>query len=166
MFNFREAGINDIPQIRDLTFRVWPQTYASILTPEQVDYMLDMMYSEASLQKQMENGSRFIIIYRDETPVGFAAFFLYKMESIYKLDKIYILPDQQGKGTGQALLNQVIESVTEKGGRSLLLNVNRHNKARGFYEKNGFEIIEEGDFDIGNGYYMNDYIMEKKLGNQ
>ena len=53
MFEIKNAGIDDIPLIRELTFRVWPQTYASILSQEQIDYMLDMMYSEASLKKQI-----------------------------------------------------------------------------------------------------------------
>jgi ribosomal protein S18 acetylase RimI-like enzyme len=43
------------------------------------------------------------------------------------------------------------------------VNVNRHNKALHFYEKYGFKIIREEDIDIGEGYFMNDYVMELKL---
>ena len=149
----------DIELIRELTFRVWPQTYAEILTPDQITYMLDLMYSAASLQKQMEEGSQFLVVYEEQEPVAFAAY-MPKSRSVYKLDKIYVLPSQQGKGTGKFLIEQVVQEVKEKGGRSLQLNVNRHNKARYFYEKLGFVVIDEGDFDIGQGYFMNDYIME------
>jgi len=162
MYSFRIAGIKDIPLVRELTFKVWPQTYAAILSKNQIDYMLELIYSESSLEKQMQEGSEFVIIYNRDEPVGFAAYFHYR-ESVYKLDKIYVLPSEQGKGTGKALLDHIVDTVVKKGGRSLILNVNRYNKAKGFYEKNHFTIIDQGDFDIGNGYFMNDYIMEKKL---
>jgi len=70
----RYATTADIPLIRELTFKVWPQTYADILTPAQIDYMLVLMYSNESLEKQMRDGCRFIIVYNDNEPVGFASF--------------------------------------------------------------------------------------------
>lgn len=63
MFSIRPSSISDIPLIRNLTFRIWPQTYASILSQEQIDFMLEKMYSEASLIRQMkEEGCSFIIV--------------------------------------------------------------------------------------------------------
>lgn len=162
MHKIKNARIDDIPLIRELTFKVWPQTYAAILSSEQIDYMLEMMYSEASLKKQMNEGSQFIIVYNNNVPVGFAAYFI-KEPGIYKLDKIYILPSQQGKGTGKFLLYHIIAEIKNKNAKALQLQVNRFNKAKIFYEKFGFTVLYEKDFDIGNGYFMNDYVMEKKL---
>lgn len=162
MLTIRHTTRADIPLIRELTFKVWPQTYRDILTSEQIDYMLEMMYSPASLEKQMQDGCNFIIVYDNEQPVGFASYQLTN-EEVAKLHKIYVLPSQQGKGTGNFLLNYTIEQVKKLGAASLQLQVNRNNTAKAFYEKKGFVVIEEADFDIGNGYYMNDYVMEKKL---
>lgn len=162
MLTIRHTTTADIPLIRELTFKVWPQTYRDILTSEQIDYMLEMMYSPASLEKQMQDGCNFIIVYDNEQPVGFASYQL-TSEDVTKLHKIYVLPSQQGKGTGNFLLNYTIEQVKKLGAASLQLQVNRNNTAKAFYEKKGFVVIEEADFDIGNGYYMNDYVMEKKL---
>lgn len=163
VFKIRNASIDDIPLIRELTFKVWPQNYAALLSQEQISYMLDMMYSESSLLRQMNKGSRFIIVYNDNEPIGFAAYF--EMTSlIFKLDKIYLLTSQQGKGTGRFVIGYIIDEIKKEGATSLQLQVKRDNKARFFYEKLGFNIIEEKDFDIGNGFFMNDYIMEKKLG--
>jgi ribosomal protein S18 acetylase RimI-like enzyme len=162
VFKIKIATSENIPLIRELTFKIWPQTYAAILSQEQIDYMLDMMYSESSLQKQMNEGSQFIIVYDNEEPVGFAAY-LSKELSIFKLDKIYILPSQQGKGTGKFVIDYIINDIKQKKAKSLQLQVNRYNKARSFYEKLGFVVIDEKDFDIGNGYFMNDYVMEKKI---
>jgi diamine N-acetyltransferase len=163
MFEIKEASVNDIPLIQELNLQVWPQTYADILTKEQISYMLDMMYSISSLKKQMtEDGCRFVIIFNDGRPVGFASFGK-EETTAWKLHKIYILPDQQGKGTGKFLLNYIIDEIKKEEGSSLLLQVNRYNKAKEFYERLGFSVIKIADFDIGNGYFMNDYVMEKKL---
>jgi len=162
MLKIKKASVKDISLIRQLSFKVWPQTYAAILSSEQIDYMLDIMYSEPSLQQQMNSGSQFIFVYDGEEPVGFAAYFS-KEQSIYKLDKIYVLPSQQGKGTGRFVIDYIIDEIKKKGATALQLQVKRDNKARFFYEKLGFNIIEEKNFDIGNGYFMNDYVMEKKL---
>ena len=162
MFKVRNAGTADIPLIRELTFKVWPQTYASILSKEQIDYMLEIMYSEESLQLQMDEGAAFIIVYDDAGPVGFASFQETEPQ-LWKLHKIYILTSQQGKGTGKFTLDYIISHIKEKNAKTLQLQVNRYNKAKDFYEKLGFFVIKIADFDIGNGYFMNDYIMEKKL---
>ena len=162
MFEIRNATVKDIPLLRELTFRVWPQTYANILTQEQIDYMLEMMYSADALEKQIAEGCQFIIVYENGNPAGFASY--QETESgVWKLHKIYILPNQQGKGTGKFVLNHIITAIKQLNAKALQLQVNRHNKARDFYEKLGFAVIKIADFDIGNGYFMNDYVMEKQL---
>lgn len=154
------ATEDDIPLIRLLTNKIWPQTYSSIISKEQIDYMLEMMYSVASLEKQMRTGAPFIIVYDEGEPVGFASYGEIG-QNIFKLHKIYILPSQQGKGTGKFVIDHIIAEIKNKGAAALQLQVNRRNKAKFFYEKLGFTVIKEFDFDIGNGYVMDDYLMEK-----
>jgi ribosomal protein S18 acetylase RimI-like enzyme len=151
-----------IPLVRDLTFRIWPQTYSGMLEDDQVEYMMDMMYSESSLQKQMHDGAQFIIIYDNQDPIGFASY----QEigpGLFKLHKIYILSNQQGKGTGRYMIDYIIDKIKNKGATSLQLQVNKKNKAKLFYEKLGFNAIDEIKLDIGGGYVMDDYIMEKTI---
>lgn len=158
----KQASIQDIPVIQKIAFETWPLTYGSILSKAQLDYMLELIYSETSLQKQFAK-TKFIILF-DETqqPQAFAAY--YELEpNIFKLDKLYVLPSTQGSGAGKALLNYVINDIEKNGATALRLNVNIHNKAKSFYGKNGFAVIYKDDIDIGNGYFMNDFIMEKKL---
>ncbi len=162
MLSIRSASVNDIPLIRKLAFEVWPQTYAGILSQQQIDYMLDMMYSEKSLQQQMTEGAQFIVVADDQEPVGFASFQEIKT-GIFKLHKIYVLPSQQGKGTGRFVIDHILDTIKQRGASALQLQVNRGNNARFFYEKLGFVVIEKIDLDIGSGYVMDDYIMEKKL---
>lgn len=164
MFKIRTATAADIPLIRDLTYRVWPQTYRSILTEAQIDYMLEMMYSVASLEKQLQDGAVFLVVYEGDIPVGFASY-QETAPALFKLHKIYILPSQQGKGTGRFVIDHVLRIIRQAGGRALQLQVNRNNPAKSFYEKLGFTAVDEINLDIGNGFYMNDYIMEIKTGN-
>jgi len=158
----RKATIGDIPLIRGLSLKVWPDTYRSILPGSQIDYMMDLMYSEKALLEQMQKDIEFLLVYDDEEPVGFAAYSPVSSK-VFKLHKIYVLRSQQGKGTGRFIIDKIIETIKHKGADALHLNVNRHNNAKGFYEKLGFTVIAEEDIDIGNGYFMNDYVMEKKL---
>lgn len=163
MLSTRYANLTDIPLIRALTFKVWPQTYAPILTEEQINYMLDMMYSPAALETQMQNGHQFIICFDNEFAVGFASYEAVD-NSVYKLHKIYVLADQQGKGIGNHMLQFVKTDIGKKGAKALELNVNRYNQiAISFYNKQGFTILKEEDIHIGNNYFMNDYVLRLTL---
>ena len=153
-----KASEKDIPLIQEITYQVWPETYKAIITAEQIAYMLDMMYSTASLTKQMNDGHQFILVKDNDKYVAFASFALIQ-EKVYKLHKIYALSNQQGKGIGRFIIDYIIKEIKQQGATTLQLDVNRNNKAKGFYEKLGFTVIEEKDTHIGNGYYMNDYIM-------
>jgi RsiW-degrading membrane proteinase PrsW (M82 family)/ribosomal protein S18 acetylase RimI-like enzyme len=156
----RKAYPHDIPLIRDMAFKIWPVTYSRIIGMEQVNYMLGLLYSESRLAEDMQNGIEFVILYDGVQPIGFASIGLVEPR-VYKLHKIYVLPSYQGKGAGKFIINELITAIKQKGATSLLLNVNRNNPAKGFYEKLGFTVMKEEDIDIGNGYFMNDYVMEK-----
>lgn len=164
--DIRRAGLADIDIISWLAHEIWPQAYGSILSAEQLRYMLNWIYSPASLRNQIENlQHNFFIISDNGTHTGFASCSAKSPDApgVFRLHKIYVLPGQQGKGTGQKLLNHVVEYAQKAGASVLELNVNRHNKALHFYQKNGFIITKEEDIDIGNSYFMNDYVMEKEL---
>lgn len=160
--SIRRASLSDIPLIRNLAERIWPATYESILPKEQIDYMMNLMYSESALQKDMQNNIDFILLLDSNVPVGFAAYG-WIAQGICKLHKIYVLREMQGKGMGAFIINEIITRLHIAGASALQLNVNRNNIAKGFYEKLGFTVIREEDIDIGGGYFMNDYVMEKPI---
>lgn len=158
----RPASFNDIPFIQDIAYKTWPVAYSKILSPEQLAYMLDLIYSTTALEKQMHDNQHFLLAIKNYTSIGFAAFSLGNVD-ICKLQKLYVLPNIQKTGAGKTLLHTVEAMVKSSGAKRLQLNVNRQNKALTFYQANGFTILHEADIDIGNGFYMNDYIMEKQL---
>lgn len=151
--------------IREIAKEVWPIAYGTILSREQLDYMMEMMYSVTSLQQQAnEKGNHFILAMENEIPVGFAAYeFNYNKKPKTKIHKIYILPNHQAKGIGKQLMDFIINKAKERHQKALILNVNKKNIAIRFYERIGFTISFEEVIDIGNGYVMDDYVMEKSI---
>ena len=162
--NFVVASKEQLPIIRELALKIWPVTYTGVLVEGQVDYMLEMMYSISSLEKQLQNNNIFLLAEEDSHFIGFASYELNCDNSNKtKIHKIYVLPETQGKGIGRQLIDYIAKIAMANQNSVLHLTVNKKNKATDFYLKNGFEITEEVVFDIGNGYVMDDYIMEKKL---
>ena len=99
MIKIKKVGVDAIPIIKEIADATWPVTYNEILTSKQLDYMMELIYSITSLQKQIQNGQQFIIAYYTDKPIAFAAYSPKEnFSSVYKLHKIYILPNQQGKG--------------------------------------------------------------------
>ena len=166
MFRF-EKDTTDFNTIRLLAEEIWPDTYSHILSQEQLRYMLDLFYHPNSLRQQhTEQKHRFIIAFDDHNAAcGYASFSkLPHVENRYRLHKLYILPNLQGRGLGHAIIQLITEEIqTIDKPVYLELNVNRYNKAISFHKKCGFSIIREEDIEIGNGYFMNDYVMEKLI---
>lgn len=160
----REGDLEDINTIGFIAQQVWPVAYREILTPEQLRYMLKLFYSPEALKKQMTvDHHHFLIAELEEEPVGFASFGQVHDSDVYKLHKLYVITSLQSKGVGKALLESVLEEVKQRQGTELILNVNRNNKALGFYRKSGFSILREEDVNIGSGYFMNDFVLGKKI---
>ena len=158
----KEATTNDISAIQNLAEITWENTY-NFLPNGQIEYMLELMYSNTSLQEQMNSGHQFYVAIVDENIVGFASVSKEKDDNIFKLNKLYVLPTKQKSGAGKALLQSVIAYAKENNAFELQLQVNRNNNAKDFYLKQGFTILYEADFEIGNGYFMNDYVMQLKI---
>lgn len=157
----RKATTDDINVIRDLAYVTWPVAYAEILSREQLAFMLEKFYSDQALEERFALGHEFLIAEDGLGALGFASFDCTGENS--HLHKLYVLPSAQGKKLGELLLKKVIFHSRENGCQRLTLNVNRFNKARFFYEKQGFSIDREEDIAIGNGYLMEDYIMGKSI---
>jgi GNAT superfamily N-acetyltransferase len=164
MIVLRKAKEDDIRGIREIAKTTCTPTYVPIIGQSQVDYMLEKIYSDGVLLEDMMKGSIFLIAEVDGRDMGFACYSITDPENyIYKLHKLYVLPEAHGQSIGKFLMNEIVNKARKAGGKILELNVNRKNKAKGFYEKAGFKIKESVDIPIGNGFFMNDYIMSLTL---
>ena len=159
----KAAGRDELWQVRELAIRIFPPTYKDIVEQEQIDYMMDIFYTPENLVKQFEGGQNFLILYHDGEAAGYASYTRLNATGDYKLNKIYMDRNLQGIGLGRKLLKDVITRLKASGGKTLQLNVNRHNKAVGFYRNMGFIVRKEELLDIGHGYFMDDYVMELNI---
>ncbi len=159
----RKAAESDIPAISELAEKIWWPSYRNIISDEQISFMLNEMYSAKSLVEQMHSGVEFMIVERDNLPLAFAGFSETDTENqVFKLHKLYVLPTEQGRGTGRKLIEHVSSLAKAKGGNILELNVNRGNPAHHFYSKIGFDIYQTVDINYHH-FVLNDYVMRKKL---
>jgi len=164
MIEIIEAAVQDLPLIRQLAEQSFHPTYLPLQPKEKVDYLFDRMYNPPALAKQMKNGQQFILA-KDETGyLGYASYEKhYQQKGITKIHKIYVLPHGQGKGVGKKLIERITTTAIQNKNQTLSLNVYRKNPAIDFYQRLGFKIVEEVNIDVGSGFVMNDYVMEKRL---
>lgn len=161
MFTIRKATVDDCNLINKMARDVFPATYKHILSPEQLDYMMEWMYAPENIRKQIEEEEHvYFLAYHECEPCGYVSI-QPQGKDVFHLQKIYVLPHFQGAHCGSFLFREAIKYIKEVHPQPCLmeLNVNRNNKALNFYEQMGMRKLREGDFPIGNGYYMNDYIM-------
>ena len=162
----RRASNSDLATIHEMAEVVFRQTYRTILSPDQMDYMMEWMYSLPNLEKQVAQGHTYYIAWDGQEPQGYLSVRKDSVDSdgteVWHLEKIYVMPSAQGTGLGYKLLETAKQHVRDNKSSlkaRIKLNVNRNNPAVGFYKHQGLTILRQGDFPIGNGYYMNDYIM-------
>jgi GNAT superfamily N-acetyltransferase len=157
-----EANLSHVKIISELAGEIWWPTYQSIISDEQIVFMLAQMYSEKALENQMKEGIKFLLLEFEFAYQGFTAYAQQENGKDYKLQKLYLKPSLQGKGLGRTLINEVERRVKVLGADYLYLNVNRNNKAHQFYNKMGYEVFEEIDIPYYD-FILNDFIMRKHL---
>lgn len=170
MININQANIKDIPIIQEIARKTWPETFSAILSPEQISYMLKMMYSTESLIEQINlSGHKFLLAgyagdLEEEMHAGYASYEPnFHCKRATKIHKIYILPEFQGEGIGSALMTSIEQLAKKSGDIYLTLNVNKNNPAISFYSNLGFEIIHEEKIPIGHNFFMDDFVMRKEI---
>jgi ribosomal protein S18 acetylase RimI-like enzyme len=162
---FRIAKKHDIPLIKDLATRIWREHYPGIISPEQIEYMLEKMYShDVILGEIAEQEYRYVLALSDNEPVGFIAYVNEPAKHAVKISRLYILPSLHAKGIGRQMLDYAKKDALRIGARTISLFVNKNNaKAIMAYERFGFAKSGEVVTDIGKGFVMDDFRMELRL---
>ena len=152
----KKAIANDSQLVADIDGKSWKSHYPGIISESQINYMLELMYATELLKRQIESQTEvFYLIQIEQTTVGFIST-SEKSNDLY-IQKIYLLPEYSGKGIGEKAFRKLIQLLNSD---KIHLTVNRQNyKSINFYFKLGFKIEQVADFDIGNGFVMNDFVM-------
>ena len=165
-----DEGVEDVKAnvavIAELAYEIWTQHYTPIIGADQVDYMLDRFQSVEQMHRDIyENGFIYLLgrDAEDGEPVGYAT--VVPKDGCLLLSKLYVLAQCRGRGCARVFLS-VIEGICreEYGLDTIRLTVNKHNHGSiAAYEKMGFVTVDSVVADIGGGYFMDDYLMEKRL---
>jgi diamine N-acetyltransferase len=155
----------DIDQLIALARDIWYRHYPDMITVEQIEYMLAQRYHPAAIRAQIASESAWWDkLIMDGTMVGFSACELCEDPQEMKLDKVYVSYDLRGRGYGSLLIRNAEARARAHGRTRLYLQVNKHNRsAIEAYQRNGFTVSRAARFDIGNGFYMDDYVMAKEI---
>lgn len=164
MAYIRQIDASEVEEVTKLAHLIWPHTFREILTPEQLQFMLKWMYNPETLASQIESGHQFFLLENAQGNIGYMGIEVaHSSGNLLKIHKLYLLPSQQGQGFGKLLIEHAVSVAISNGNSAITLNVNRFNKSVKFYEALGFQITKEEDIDIGQGYLMEDYVMELLL---
>jgi ribosomal protein S18 acetylase RimI-like enzyme len=155
----------DFASIAALARRIWLAHYISIISKEQIEYMLGGRFTPDNLARYVDAGDRWFDVLRvDDAIVGYCSHALLADPREVKLEQLYLLPELHGLGFGKRMMVHIEAHVRELGRDTLVLQVNKGNtKAASVYLRAGFEVREEVCIDIGGGYVMDDFIMQKRV---
>ena len=147
-----------------LAEEIWNQHFISILTKVQIDYMLGKYQSYAAMKAQIENEKYEYYLIKGDDGVFQGYFAAVPKEDMLFLSKLYIRQASRGKGYARKAVEFIKKYAQRLALSGIFLTVNRNNtNTVDIYKKMGFKIVSEADTDIGNGFFMNDYIMRTEI---
>lgn len=154
---------NQIDAVAAIADRVWHEHYSGLLSQSQIDYMLEQFQSSEAVISQIENENYcYYLLESDGESTGYIG--VKTDGNRLFLSKIYVLDTCRGKGVATAAFAFLEKLCFEKGLSAIYLTVNKYNRSSiDVYSHKGYHIIDSIVTNIGNGYVMDDYIMEKKL---
>jgi ribosomal protein S18 acetylase RimI-like enzyme len=162
--NFIALDQNDAEKICEMSkmaTEIIREHFDPIIGKSQNDYMLKRFQSVDAITNQLVQGYRYYFVQEENQNIGFVAFYP-KKDAMY-LSKFYLYKNIRGKGFAHEMLSFVVEETKKAGLSAIELNVNKYNSACQAYEKLGFKIIRSEKNDIGNGFFMDDYVYRLEL---
>jgi GNAT superfamily N-acetyltransferase len=152
-----------IDAVAGLAHEIWYEYYVALIGLAQVEYMVTKFQSSGAVAGQIRDGYDYFLIQLDGQNGGYCAVQSHPENGSLFLSKLYLLRDARGAGTGRVCM-EFIEQLARRRGLNLLwLTVNKGNPAVKAYERLGFRIAADLVMDIGGGFVMDDYRMEKSL---
>ena len=151
----------EISEMSKMATAILRDYYDPIIGKAQNDYMLGLFQSEDAIRDQLSHSYRYYFVRENNTNLGFFAF--YPREGALYLSKLYLYKDQRGKGYSWQILEMLKTQAKELDLNRIELNVNKNNPTKYIYERLGFTVAREEKNDIGNGFYMDDYVYVLEL---
>jgi diamine N-acetyltransferase len=152
-----------IEVVAGLAHEIWYEYYVAFIGRAQVDYMVSRFQSSGAMAQQLREGYEYFLIERGGAAIGYSAVQPQAADESLFLSKLYLLRDARAAGTGRVCMEFIEQLARSRGLKLLWLTVNKGNPAVKAYERLGFRIAADLMLDIGGGFVMDDYRMEKRL---
>ena len=162
----RRIAADELPMVQKLGHKIWAQCYPGIISEQQIDYMLSIWYQPAAMAREMELRDVWyaLVEVAGHGAVGYVSFEKYPATELCFINKLYLLAEMHGRGLGCLILDWVSDRAREMGCKHLQLRVNKANApAIRAYLRAGFVFLDDVCSDIGSGFVMDDFRMEKAL---
>jgi len=154
----------DIEMTAKLAHKIWNEHYVTIIGQNQVDYMLDTFQSAKAIQAQINDGYRYFLMEHQEKTTGYLCLIEENESQKLMISKIYTDKAFRGLGLGLQMIDFAKKTAQKNKLKTIWLTVNKYNsKAIDWYQNLHFKIVKEVKMDIGNGYIMDDFVLELKL---
>jgi GNAT superfamily N-acetyltransferase len=152
-----------VAEVARMAHEVWNEHYVPLIGQPQVDYMVAKFQSAEAMQSQIDSGYEYFQIRHSDRSIGYAAIRHDATDARVFISKLYVLAAHRKSGAGRQALGLIECMARERGATHLWLTVNKGNPSVRAYERLGFKIVEAMVMDIGGGYVMDDYKMEKEV---
>jgi len=153
---------SDIGLIADLAREIWYEYYVQLIGRAQVDYMVSKFQTVPAMLAQLRSGYEYFLVQQQGQSIGYTSIQAQSDNSLF-ISKLYLLRSCRGSGTGRVVMTFIEDVALKRGIDRLWLTVNKGNPAVKMYERLGFQIAAAIVLDIGNGFVMDDFRMEKSL---
>ncbi|NLB11359.1 GNAT family N-acetyltransferase [bacterium] len=151
---------NTIRELSKTAIEVFKEHYYPILAEEQCEYMVKLFHTPSAIKQQQRQGAIFYLVYSNTEVIGFFAIEKHGVKMY--LSRLYLRKEYRRNGIGRRMLNKVFE--LSENCQAVYLRVNKQNDdSLHFYLHQGFVEIGQMVEDIGSGYKMDDYILQKEL---
>lgn len=156
---FREESVAE--RVSTLAHIIWHECYPGIISEEQIDYMLSTYHSKEAILTEIEEGYEYRVFRENGKDIGYCSC-IAEDDRVY-IGKLYLLKEFRGKGNGRKMLSFIDSYARGKGLSKEYLRVNKKNPTVEVYRSMGFRVAQDTVTEIGDGFVMDDYIMERDL---
>lgn len=157
-------SLSDVTSVAELAQEIWREHFTPIIGSSQVEYMLEKFQSVEAISAQLEAGAEYYVTVVENEHVGYVGLVPDVLNKKMMISKIYLRNRARGSGTGNHMLDFIESECRKRSFNKLWLTVNRFNHGPvDWYSRKGFETVDEVNQDIGGGFFMDDYVMEKMI---
>jgi ribosomal protein S18 acetylase RimI-like enzyme len=168
--NIRQLGTDDLERLQQISRLTFTETFSEYNSEENMRSYLNNNLSVEKLGEELKNpDSSFYFAEMRGTVIGYLKLNMgvaqneWKEDTGMEIERIYVLKEYHGHKIGQLLFEKAISIARSMEMQYVWLGVwEKNERAIAFYTKNGFKVVGQHLFKLGDDVQM-DYMMKRTL---